>query len=150
MQDLYARLGVEQDADKARIVEALRTKPELADRSAILLDAEKRAVYDRARATLKTVGELRRRLGLDRGESWFIRNYPDFARAAVAAGAGARTAAAAPPQAARPAGPAKASGSPESPLPARRTRLPLPALAGLAVVIAIIIAVLLFLARSAG
>jgi len=79
MKDLYAKLGVEPTASGREIAERLKQKPELAPIGTILLNPEKRAVYDGAYSTLKTIGALRHRLGLDKGESWFLKTHPHFA-----------------------------------------------------------------------
>lgn len=86
MQDLYARLRIEPDAGRENVIEAFKLEPDLDEFSAILLDPDRRSVYDRTRATLKTIGELRHRLGLDSRGSWFADNYPDFAARRVGSG----------------------------------------------------------------
>ena len=79
MKDLYARLGIERGASAAEVQAALEIKPELSDYATILLNTEKRALYDTTHSTLKMIGALRLRLGLDSGPSWFLKNYLDFA-----------------------------------------------------------------------
>ena len=79
MKDLYARLEVQPTADEVELAAALQHKPGMESAAAILLDRGKRARYDRAHATLKTIGALRQRLKLDTGDSWFLQNCPDFA-----------------------------------------------------------------------
>lgn len=79
MKDLYARLGLQRTASDSEIAERLQQRPELQDAASILLDAKRRSVYDRAHANLKLIGELRRRLRLDSGGSWFVQNHADFA-----------------------------------------------------------------------
>jgi hypothetical protein len=79
MKDLYAKLGVQPSASAREIAEILKQKPELASIGTILLNPEKRAVYDRAYSTLKTIGALRHRLGLDKADSWFLKSHPNFA-----------------------------------------------------------------------
>ena len=78
MRDLYKALEVKQDADNEDIAAALKLKPEKSALAAILLDQRKRALYDSTYTTLKTIGELRRRLGLDNDRSWFLKNCTDF------------------------------------------------------------------------
>jgi curved DNA-binding protein CbpA len=79
MRDLYHRLELEPTATEEQIAAALEEHPDLQGYSAILLDEERRALYDRVHATLKMIGTLRFRLDLDKSEAWFIRRYPDFA-----------------------------------------------------------------------
>lgn len=79
MRDLYRKLEIERSASKDEIAAALREHPELAAYSAVLLDEERRALYDRVHNTLKMVGTLRFRLDLDKSDARFIRSYPDFA-----------------------------------------------------------------------
>jgi hypothetical protein len=79
MKDLYAKLGIEPAASPKQIAEALKQKPELAALGTILLNPQKRAVYDGTHFTLKTIGALRQRLGLDGDGSWFLQAHPDFA-----------------------------------------------------------------------
>jgi len=78
MKDLYKVLGVEPHSGAEEIKAALEQKPDLAEYSAILLNEDRRDEYDGARHTLKIIGTLRGRLGLDTGHSWFVENYPDF------------------------------------------------------------------------
>jgi hypothetical protein len=89
MKDLYARLGIGPDASAGEVVEAGQASPEAGACAQVLADATQRAAYDRAYSTLKSIGILRHRLGLDSGESWFLSRYPDFAprfRSAIATG----------------------------------------------------------------
>lgn len=79
MRDLYAKLGISQEASLEEVAEALKSKPGMAACAPILLNSKKRAVYDRTYTTLKNIGYLRHRLGLDKGDSQFLRDYPDFA-----------------------------------------------------------------------
>jgi hypothetical protein len=78
MQDLYAKLGIDQSASRSEVATALQTRPELSADSSVLLNAERRAVYDRAHTALKVIGRLRHNLGLDAGDSWFLQNCPDY------------------------------------------------------------------------
>ena len=89
MKDLYAQLGVNADASAGEIAAAGMTSPEAGACALILANEEQREAYDRTHATLKSIGVLRHRLGLDSGDSWFLANYPDFAprfRSAIATG----------------------------------------------------------------
>ena len=79
MRDLYKRLEIEPTASREEIVAALEAHPDLAGYSAILLDEERRAVYDGVHSTLKMIGTLRFRLDLDKSDAWFIQHYRDFA-----------------------------------------------------------------------
>jgi len=79
MKDLYYRLEIDPQASEEEIRAALASKPELSDSSSILLNPARRAEYDETHHTLKTIGLLRHRLGLDTGHSWFLDNCPDFA-----------------------------------------------------------------------
>ena len=79
MKDLYAELGVDPKSSAAEIAEALKRQPGLASAGTILINPKKRAVYDRSHGTLKTIGSLRYRLGLDTGHTWFLQEHPDFA-----------------------------------------------------------------------
>lgn len=79
MKDLYRKLGIESGASREAIESALESCPDLADDHApVLLDPEKREVYDEAHAALKAIGELRHRLGLDTGDTWFTKENADF------------------------------------------------------------------------
>jgi hypothetical protein len=79
LKDLYAKLGIDRGASAAEIQAAFAARPELSEYSTILLHEEKRAVYDSAHSTLKMIGALRLRLGLDSGPSWFLENCLDYA-----------------------------------------------------------------------
>ena len=79
MKDLYRKLGIDQDAAGAEVAAALKLKPQFDDFGSILLDADRRAAYDGVHATVKAIGVLRHRLGLDSGDSWFLENCADFA-----------------------------------------------------------------------
>ena len=92
MQDLYAKLGIEPDAGDVEVAAALERNPELRACSTILLDPGKRALYDGTHATVKAIGMLRYRLGLDVGASWFLENHPDFAPGLKSAAGVARSA----------------------------------------------------------
>ncbi len=79
MKDLYRILGVQSGASREEIESALESRPDLADDHApVLLDPEKREVYDEAHAALKAIGELRHRLGLDTADTWFTKENADF------------------------------------------------------------------------
>lgn len=78
MKDLYFKLNIDSNASAEEIAAALSLKPEMGACSSILLDEEKRSVYDRTRSTLSAIGLLRHRLGLNATDPWFVQNYPDF------------------------------------------------------------------------
>jgi hypothetical protein len=80
VRNLYLKLGVEPGAGIEDIAAALELHPELSAYAPILLDAKKRAAYDRTHAALSAIGELRHQLGLNDGNSWFLEKYPGFAR----------------------------------------------------------------------
>lgn len=79
MRDLYRRLALERSASPEEIRAALERLPEMKPYSAVLLDEERRAAYDRVHTTLKMIALLRFRLGLDKSDNSFIRHYSDFA-----------------------------------------------------------------------
>jgi len=79
MKDLYLQLGIDPNASPADIKVALQAKPELSDSASILLDEQRRAAYRRLVTTIRTIGLLRDRLGLDADRSWFVESCPDFA-----------------------------------------------------------------------
>lgn len=151
MKDLYARLGISPEASAEEIVAAGQAGPEAGACARVLADAGQRAAYDRAYSTLKSIGILRHRLGLDSGDSWFLNRYPDFAprfRSAIASGK-ARGEGAAPSavQAAQQA-PAQNAGSapgqtkPASQQPAANSTRLVPVLAAVAAIVLVIALVL--------
>jgi hypothetical protein len=79
MKDLYHKLELEPAATREEIAAAFEKRPELKAYSTILLDDEKRELYDQVHKTLKMIGALRFRLDLDKSDSWFIHRHPDFA-----------------------------------------------------------------------
>jgi hypothetical protein len=79
MKDLYLKLGIDQNASHEEIAEALKDKPELSDCSAILLNEERRAAYNRTQSTIRSIGMLRHHLNLDKDNSWFVETCPEFA-----------------------------------------------------------------------
>jgi hypothetical protein len=139
MKDLYARLDLRPSADEEELAASLRNKPGMESAAAILLDRGKRARYDRAHATLKTIGALRQRLKLDTGDSWFLQNCPDFAPGFKSAAAPAK------PEARATARPAQGKHSetapqkPVQPRPAPRSArsFPTAGLVGAAILLAL-------------
>jgi len=79
MKNLYSKLGIDRGASAGEVQAALELKPELSKYATILLRSEQRAMYDSTHSTLKMIGELRFRLGLDSGRSWFLEHCPDYA-----------------------------------------------------------------------
>lgn len=79
MQDLYLQLGINPDASAEEIDAAIRKKPQLTAASEILLNPQRRAAYQRTVLTLRSIGTLRHRLGLDNDSSWFLDTCADFA-----------------------------------------------------------------------
>ena len=78
MKDLYTALGIESSAGSDEIEAALERNPALEEAARILLDPERRAVYDSNHQTLRMIGTLRHRLGMDGADSWFTERHPDF------------------------------------------------------------------------
>ena len=79
MQDHFLKLGLDPTATSAEILEAIEAKPKLAAAADILLNERRRAPYQRTVSTLRSIGILRHRLGLDNDHTWFIETCPDFA-----------------------------------------------------------------------
>ena len=79
MKDLYRKLELEPTATRDEIAAALEKHPDLNAYSAILLDEERRALYDRSHQVLKLIGTLRFRLDLDKSDAWFIKRHSDYA-----------------------------------------------------------------------
>ena len=79
MKDLYSKMSLEPEAGEEEIAAAIQQRPEWSAYSTILLNRDRRAFYDRTHATLRTIGELRHRLKLEAGGSWFLDTSPDFA-----------------------------------------------------------------------
>lgn len=84
MHDLFLRLGISTDASADEIAAAIESKPHLAGASEILLNPLRRAAYQRTVFTLRSIGELRHRLGLDSDASWFQETCGDFSAHAQA------------------------------------------------------------------
>src|SRR3954469_19924769 len=87
MKDFYKRLGLDDDATADAIRGALvapaepARAPDAATRVAaefVLLDPRRRAVYDRNRRVLVTIGQLRSRLGLNLKPFWSRGGFGDF------------------------------------------------------------------------
>lgn len=79
MRDLYRKLELEPTANRDEIAAALEKHPELKAYSGILLDEDRRLLYDRSHQVLKLIGTLRFRLDLDKSDTWFIERHSDFA-----------------------------------------------------------------------
>jgi hypothetical protein len=144
MKDLYAKLGIDQGASQSEVAAALQCRPELSACSPILLNVEKRAMYDRAHMALKAIGQLRHKLGLDSGDSWFLQNCADYVPRQRSAVTAEKPAAAIGNSAPRPA-PNEAAQPPIAPArpAARPVRPALVVLAITAVVLAIAAFILL-------
>ena len=80
MKDLYKRLGVESNAPEEHLRRAISRSndPCRGDAEYILLDANRRAVYDRNHRLLSTIGHLRGRLALGLRPFWSHGNHQDF------------------------------------------------------------------------
>ena len=80
MKDLYKQLGVDESADDSEIREAVGAAAGDLRQAAefILLDPARRAVYDRNRRVLATVGRLRANLGLNLSRFWPRSRFADF------------------------------------------------------------------------
>jgi hypothetical protein len=80
MKDLYKQLGVDESAGESDIRVAVGAAAgELRDAAEfILLDPARRAVYDRNRRVLATVGRLRSNLGLNLSRFWPRSRFADF------------------------------------------------------------------------
>lgn len=78
MKDLYRKLGIEPEASATEVAEALERNLLLSDATSILLDKNRREVYDEVHAALRAIGIMRYQLGLDKDDSWFMQNYSDF------------------------------------------------------------------------
>ena len=80
MIDLYRRLNVSPDSDAASVDAALPHADPATREAAqmILLNQRRRAVYDRNRQVLVTIGQLRARLGINYSRFWSRALYGDF------------------------------------------------------------------------
>ena len=80
MRDLYRRLGLDASADDGAVRAALAGADAETREAAeyILLDPTRRAVYDRNRRVLVTVGHLRAHLGLNLTRFWPRARFGDF------------------------------------------------------------------------
>jgi len=79
MKDLYRQLSLDSSASRAEVEAALQSRPELGEAAEVLLNDSRRAVYNRAASTIRSIGMLRHRLGLDNDQTWFVESCPDFA-----------------------------------------------------------------------
>jgi hypothetical protein len=83
MRDLYRHIGLPGHTDDrtaiANAIQRCRSDRAAARAAeAILLDPERKAIYDRARNTLETIGQIRANLGLLRAQNWLASNCSDF------------------------------------------------------------------------
>lgn len=143
MKDLYARFKIDREASTAVLSGKLKDLSEAKPYAPVLLNEEKRALYDRTHATLKAIGLLRHRLGLDSDSSWFVENCPDFS---VGFGPSMSVPAAGESAAAQPPRPPSREASPASPPPPVTRSAPRklsPLLLALVIVLLIIVALAL-------
>ena len=80
MKDLYRHLNLTESASDAEIRAALpAADPDTRDAATmLLLDPGRRAVYDRNRRTVATIGRLRAHLGLNLTRFWPRSRFADF------------------------------------------------------------------------
>jgi len=81
MRDFYRRLKIPENSGRKEIKLALIDFPDKELRGAgatILLDERRKAVYDRDRQVLATIGQLRSRLGLYLAPFWARGQFADF------------------------------------------------------------------------
>lgn len=84
MIDLYRRIGLAVQVEDQDVIERVIAVAARSDaRSAraarhVLLNRERKAVYDRTRDALVLVGQLRANLGLSRSPNWLISDCSDF------------------------------------------------------------------------
>ena len=81
MIDLYKRIGLTPDASVAELRSRLTTITNQRVKRAvqeILLDPERREVYDRNHRTVRMIGQLRANMGLSQGANWLASNASDF------------------------------------------------------------------------
>ncbi len=89
MKNLYRRFGIDPAASIESITEILRNSPISEDRrdaSAVLLNENRRRIYDQRLRVLKTIGMIRRLNHLDRTVFWNTSTYTDFASRSEARG----------------------------------------------------------------
>ena len=80
MKDLYQRLNLPEQASETEVAGALAAAHAATRQAAehILLDPQRRAVYDRNRRLLVTIGTLRAHLGLNLKPFWSRGGFRDF------------------------------------------------------------------------
>jgi hypothetical protein len=84
MNDLYRRIGLPAETDDRAVIErAIAVTAGSDARSAraarhVLLDRDRKSVYDRTRAAVMQVGKLRANLGLSRAPNWLVSDCSDF------------------------------------------------------------------------
>ncbi|HET6565149.1 MAG TPA: hypothetical protein VFG52_07010 [Xanthomonadales bacterium] len=79
MRDLFLQLNLDPNASSEDIAAAIKAKPLHEGAAEILLNERRRAAYQRTVSTLRSIGILRHRLGLDNDDTWFVQTCPDFA-----------------------------------------------------------------------
>jgi hypothetical protein len=153
MQDLYLKLDLDPAASSAEILQALEAKPEQSAAADILLNERRRAPYQRTVSTLRSIGLLRHRLGLDNDHTWFVETCPDFAPrlhgrkpvpqpAAAADTTGAATVAPSAGQSSPASVTPVASNTPQTTTPARSWLKPFLVLLAIAALLTLLIVVL--------
>lgn len=87
MKDYYKRLRLDETASEPMLRKALSAADPKwrRDGEYVLLDPKRRAVYDRDRRLLVTMGELRMHLGLNYTRFWARQDYKDFVQNLVPA-----------------------------------------------------------------
>ena len=84
MKDLYKRLGLDPSASPEQVRAAIESPAgavepaDLESARDVLLDPNRRAVYDRTRRVLTTIGHLRAHLGLNYKTFWARGRLKDF------------------------------------------------------------------------
>ena len=141
---MYSSLGIDAKASREEVAAALQLKPGSGASPAILLDEEKRSAYDRAHETLKTIGMLRHRLGLDSGDSWFLETCPDFAPRSRTAKAPAKPGEPEPEAASPGANPDIAQAQGVKTRPQAHSRRLIPIIVGIIVVILLVLFIVYF------
>lgn len=79
MRDHFLQLNLDPDASSEVIAATIKAHPQHEEAAEILLNERRRAAYQRTVSTLRSIGILRHRLGLDNDDTWFVQTCPDFA-----------------------------------------------------------------------
>lgn len=84
MKDLYRRIGLSSQTDDRATIERALAVESITDAASvraarhILLDPDRKAVYDRTHAVVRRVGQLRANLGLSRSPNGLMTDCGDF------------------------------------------------------------------------